>query len=75
MNKEDSTPPPQKKKFTFDRNAKGVRELLSMKFDVMDFKGPWYDAFGTPVVLAVWHTTVWRKVPAAPCRMPSGVQE
>ena len=35
MNKEDTTPPPQKKKFTFDRNAKGVRELLSMKFDVM----------------------------------------
>lgn len=23
MNKEDNTPPPQKKKFTFDRNAKG----------------------------------------------------
>ena len=54
MNKEDSTPPPQKKKFTFDRNAKGVRELLSMKFDVMDFKGPWYDAFGTPERRGVW---------------------
>ena len=40
MNKEDTTPPPQKKKFTFDRNAKGVRELLSMKFDVMQFDGP-----------------------------------
>ena len=97
MNKEDSTPPPQKKKFTFDRNAKGVRELLSMKFDVMDFKGPWYDAFGTPERRGVWiiwgnsgsgktsfalqlckylcRLTVWRKVPAAPCRMPSGVQE
>ena len=49
-----NTPPPQKKKFTFDRNAKGVRELLSMKFDVMDFKGPWYDAFGTPERRGVW---------------------
>ena len=54
MNKEDTTPPPQKKKFTFDRNAKGVRELLSMKFDVMQFDGPWYDAFGTPERRGVW---------------------
>ena len=54
MNKEDTTPPPQKKKFTFDRNAKGVRELLSMKFDVMDFDGSWYNAFGTPERRGVW---------------------
>ena len=54
MNKEDNTPPPLKKKFTFDRNAKGVRELLSMKFDVMQFDGPWYDAFGTPERRGVW---------------------
>lgn len=54
MNKEDTTPPPQKKKFTFDRNAKGVRELLSMKFDVMQFDGPWYEAFGTPERRGVW---------------------
>lgn len=54
MNKEDNTPPPQKKKFTFDRNAKGVRELLSMKFDVMQFDGSWYDAFGTPERRGVW---------------------
>ena len=54
MNKEDATPPPQKKKFTFDRNAKGVRELLSMKFDVMQFDGPWYNAFGTPERRGVW---------------------
>lgn len=45
---------PQKKKLTFDRNAKGVRELLSMKFDVMDFDGAWHDAFGTPERRGVW---------------------
>lgn len=33
---------------TFARNAKGVRELLSMKFDTLPFEGEWYDAFGTP---------------------------
>ena len=24
---------------TFERNAKGVREMLSMKFDTLDFEG------------------------------------
>ncbi len=43
-----------KKKLTFDRNAKGVRELLSMKFDVIDFAGDWHDAFGTPARRSVW---------------------
>lgn len=38
----------KEKKITFDRNAKGVREMLSMKFDTLDFKDAWYDAFGTP---------------------------
>ena len=33
---------------TFERNAKGVREMLSMKFDTLDFEGVWHDAFGTP---------------------------
>ena len=33
---------------TFARNAKGVREVLSMKFDTFPFSGAWYDAFGTP---------------------------
>ena len=33
---------------TFQRNAKGVRELLSMKFETLAFEGTWYDAFGTP---------------------------
>lgn len=54
MNKENNTPPPQKKKFTFDRNAKGVREMLSIKYDVMDFDGAWRDAFGTPERRGVW---------------------
>lgn len=35
---------------TFERNAKGVREMLSMKFDTLDFEGVWHDAFGTPSV-------------------------
>ena len=26
---------------TFARNAKGVRELLSMKFDTLPFEGEW----------------------------------
>lgn len=39
---------------TFNRNAKGVTEMLSMKFDTLDFQGPWYDAFGTPERRGVW---------------------
>ena len=42
---------------TFARNAKGVRELLSMKFDTLPFEGEWYDAFGTPESRGVW--IVW----------------
>lgn len=42
---------------TFARNAKGVRELLSMKFDTLPFEGAWYDAFGTPERRGVW--MVW----------------
>lgn len=39
---------------TFARNAKGVNQLLCMKFDTLDFQGPWYDAFGTPERRGVW---------------------
>lgn len=42
---------------TFSRNAKGVKEMLSMKFDALDFQGPWRDAFGTPERRGVW--MVW----------------
>lgn len=42
---------------TFSRNAKGVRELLSMKFETLPFEGAWYDAFGTPENCGVW--IVW----------------
>lgn len=42
---------------TFQRNAKGVRELLSMKFETLPFEGAWYDAFGTPERRGVW--MVW----------------
>lgn len=42
---------------TFQRNAKGVRELLSMKFETLDFEGVWFDAFGTPERRGVW--MVW----------------
>lgn len=48
-----------KKKVTFDRNAKGVREFLSMKFDTLPFEGEWYEAFGTPESRGVW--LVWGK--------------
>ena len=47
----------KEKKITFDRNAKGVREMLSMKFDTLDFKDAWYDAFSTPERRGVWF--VW----------------
>ena len=42
---------------TFERNAKGVREMLSMKYDVLPFDGEWYDAFGTPERTGTW--IVW----------------
>lgn len=47
----------KEKKITFGRNAKGVREMLSMKFDTLDFKDAWHDAFGTPERRGVWF--VW----------------
>lgn len=42
---------------TFQRNAKGVRELLSMKFETLPFEDAWYDAFGMPERRGVW--MVW----------------
>ena len=39
---------------TFARNAKGVREVLSMKFDTFPFSGAWYYAFGTPERRGIW---------------------
>lgn len=39
---------------TFSRNAKGVREVLSMKFETLPLEGVWYDAFGTPERKGVW---------------------
>lgn len=42
---------------TFDRNAKGVREILSMKYDTFDFRGEWYEAFGMPEKRGIWF--VW----------------
>lgn len=42
---------------TFVRSAKGVREVLSMKFDTLAFEGAWYEAFGTPERRGVWF--VW----------------
>lgn len=37
-----------------DRSARGVKELLSMKFDQLNFSGQWADAFGTPESRGVW---------------------
>lgn len=45
------------KKKTKDRTAKGVREMLSMKYDTFDFRGEWYEAFGMPEKRGVWF--VW----------------
>lgn len=39
---------------TFQRNAKGVREVLNMKFEILPFEGAWYDAFGIPERRGVW---------------------
>ena len=41
-------------KRTFDRNAKGVREILSMKYETFPFEGEWRDAFDTPERMGVW---------------------
>lgn len=39
---------------TFARNARGVREVMSMKYDTFPFMGEWADAFGTPERRGVW---------------------
>ncbi|WP_303208652.1 hypothetical protein [Bacteroides oleiciplenus] len=39
---------------TFSRNAKGVREMLSMKYDTYPFQGEWFDAFSNPERKGVW---------------------
>lgn len=39
---------------TFDRNAKGVREMLSIKYPTFSFDAEWYDAFGCPERRGVW---------------------
>lgn len=41
-------------KRTFDRNAKGVSEVLGMKFSTFPFEGEWRDAFDTPERRGVW---------------------
>ena len=41
-------------KRTFDRNAKGVSEVLGMKFNTFPFEGEWRDAFDTPERRGVW---------------------
>lgn len=45
------------KKRTKDRSAKGVREMLSIKYETFDFRGEWYEAFGMPEKRGVWF--VW----------------
>lgn len=47
----------QKELQTFSRNAKGVREVLNMKFDTFPFTGDWHEAFGNPERRGVW--LVW----------------
>lgn len=39
---------------TFERNAKGVREMLSIRYKTFPFEGEWADAFGTPERRGVW---------------------
>ena len=39
---------------TFVRNARGVREVMSMKYETFPFDGYWKDAFGTPERRGVW---------------------
>ena len=50
--KERRTPQPEQR--TFERNAKGVREMMSIKYDTFDFDGDWYQAFGRPEKRGVW---------------------
>lgn len=39
---------------TFERNAKGVKEVLSMKYETLEFDGEWKDAFDNPERRGVW---------------------
>ena len=39
---------------TFVRNARGVREVMSMKYETFPFENDWKDAFGTPERRGVW---------------------
>jgi len=39
---------------TFARNARGVREVLRMKYDTFPFEGAFKDAFSTPERRGVW---------------------
>lgn len=39
---------------TFARNARGVREVMSMKYETFPFENDWKDAFGTPERRGVW---------------------
>ncbi|MDD3039636.1 hypothetical protein [Bacteroides sp.] len=38
----------------FIRSARGVRDVLSMKFSTLPFEGDWQAAFGTPERRGVW---------------------
>ncbi|MFA6727374.1 MAG: hypothetical protein WCS17_04035 [Prevotella sp.] len=39
---------------TFARNARGVREVMSMKYETFPFEGEWNAAFSTPEKKGVW---------------------
>ena len=39
---------------TFARNARGVREVMSMKYETFPFEGDWKAAFSTPERRGVW---------------------
>lgn len=45
---------PRKFPTTTSQNAKGVRELLNTKYEMLEFEDEWYDAFGTPERKGVW---------------------
>lgn len=58
---------------TFDRNAKGVREVLNIKYDTFPFEGKWRDAFDLPERKGVW--LIWGNSangkPPLPCNSAS----
>ena len=51
---------------TFDRNAKGVKELLNMNYSTYDFDGELGEAFGSPERTGVWFVWVIVEV-VKPC--------